>query len=135
MNQWLNRSHPQTLQAGVILGYFSAVFGLLQLGNLNFPPELAFLLYLGLGVGAFATANNKRWGYGLLAVCAALAALLRLWIVYRAFFPSNPILQALPFLDDVELILRAMVGSVFPVALAAAVLHVHSREYQKVWFE
>ena len=47
MNQWLNRSHPMTLQAGVILGYISAVFGLLR-------PQFFFILYLGIGAGAHA---------------------------------------------------------------------------------
>lgn len=134
MNQWLNRSHPQTLQAGVILGYISAVFGLLDLGN--YYPELAFLIYLGLGVGAFASANNKRWGYILLAVCACFAALLRLRLLFLAVvLPGDLTVGDIPILLHLELVLRALVGTVFPLALAAAVLHIHSREYQKVWFE
>lgn len=118
MNQWLNRSHPQTLQAGVILGYISAVFGMLGVGALILLP-----VFLGLGVGAFVTANNKRWGYFLLAACACLAALLRLLVL--AFSVTSGIIPALFALNQ----------TVFPTALAVAVLHVQSREYQKVWFE
>lgn len=121
MNQWLNRSHPQTLQAGVILGYISAVFGMLGVGG---RPGL-LLIYIGLFGGAFATANNKRWGYVLLAVCACLAALLELL----------PLAFALLSLERLELILALMNRTVFPTALAVAVVHVQSREYQKIWFE
>lgn len=121
MNQWLNRSHPQTLQAGVILGYISAVFGLLGVGG---RPVL-LIVYLGLFGGAFATANNKRWGYILLAVCACLAAL----------FALLPFVFSAIGLDALEVILVRLNQTVFPTALAVAVLHVHSREYQKIWFE
>ncbi len=121
MNQWLNRSHPQTLQAGVILGYISAVFGLID------PPSLFVFLfiYLGLGVGAFVTANNKRWGYVLLAVCAVLAAAVRI----------VPLVDGLFDVDPIRFTLMRLNGSVFPVALAVAVLHIQSRQYQKAWFE
>ncbi len=121
MNQWLNRSHPQTLQAGVILGYISAVFGLLGVGGLLF----LLLIYLGLGAGAFATANNKRWGYVLLAVCACLAAILEIL----------PFVLSITGSSGLEIILARLNRTVFPTALAVAVLHVQSREYQKVWFE
>ncbi len=121
MNQWLNRSHPQTLQAGVILGYISAVFGMLGVGSLF----ILLMVYLGLGAGAFGTANNKRWGYLLLAVCACLAA----------FFELLPLVNSVLTTAPIENILARMNRSVFPVALAVAVLHTHSREYQKAWFE
>ncbi len=126
MNQWLNRSHPQTLQAGVILGYISAVFGML-LG----APLFVLPIFIGLGVGAFATANNKRWGYFLLAICACLAAAFRLLFVFVGV--SDIINSGL--IQGIRSTLTAMNGSVFPVALAVAVLHLQSREYQKVWFE
>ncbi|MGH1489321.1 MAG: hypothetical protein ACRBK7_08015 [Acidimicrobiales bacterium] len=121
MNQWLNRSHPQTLQAGVILGYISAVFGMLGVAS---RPEL-LLIYIGLFGGAFATANNKRWGYILLAICACLAAVLEIL----------PLVGAVLRLDALERILIFLNRTVFPTALAVAVVHVQSREYQKIWFE
>lgn len=117
MNQWFNGSHPQTLQAGVILGYISGVFGLLGSGPL-------FIIFIGLLVGAFVTANNKRWGYYLLAVCATVAALFRIvvLVLVGTSFSLVPVLMALN-------------AVVFPAALAAAVLHGNSRQYQKIWFE
>ncbi|MGB5755370.1 MAG: hypothetical protein WBM50_00525 [Acidimicrobiales bacterium] len=121
MNQWLNRSHPQTLQAGVILGYISAVFGLLFVGG-----RLGLLvIYIGLFAGAFATANNKRWGYFLLAVCACLAAALEILPLVDSLISGAPL----------ERILALLNRTVFPTALAVAVIHIQSREYQKVWFE
>jgi hypothetical protein len=127
MNQWLNRSHPPTLQAAVFLGYLSAVFGLLfQAGQLiPVPAILLILLYLGVGAGAFVTANNRRWGFLLLATCAGLIAVFDVADVATSLLRSYPL----------ELILSFMNRAVFPVALAAAVLHPQSREYQRVWFE
>jgi len=107
-----------TLKAAVILGYLSALFGLLS-GN-----SLTLLLYLGIGAGAFVTANNKRWGYYLLAICASLVVLLLLGLTVPALFSF-----------DIITWLRVLNLLVFPVALAVAVLHVQSREYQKLWFD
>jgi hypothetical protein len=118
MTRWFNPSHPQTLQAAVILGYFSAVFGLLGVG-----ASIFLLLFLGVGIGAFGSANNKRWGYYLLAGCAVLIALF--WI---AIFILN-------VGSDLVVSLRVLNSTVFPTALAVAALHPHSREYQRVWFE
>ena len=120
MTQWLNRSHPQTLQAGVILGYISAVFGLLFLRQF-----WMLLVFFGLGFGAFGTANNKRWGYTLLAVCASIAAL------YEIIFLVDSVIGR----SQLQVILARLNQTVFPTALAAAVLHVQSRQYQKAWFE
>lgn len=118
MTRWFNPSHPQTLQAAVILGYFSAVFGILSFADFYF-----LALFIGIGVGAFGSANNKRWGYFLLAVCAVLIALV--WV-----------LRLVTNLDaGIVFILVVLNRMVFPVALAVAAVHPHSREYQKVWFE
>lgn len=120
MNQWLNRSHPPTLQAAVILGYLSAVLGLLF-----FPALYLLPLYLGVGVGAFATANNRRWGYILLAVCAVLIALLFLVDLVDVVLAGTRLETTLLYLNR----------TVFPTALAVAVVHAQSREYQKIWFD
>jgi hypothetical protein len=119
MQQWLNRSHPQTLQAAVILGYLSAFFGLLS------GDGLSLLLAFGLGFGAFFTANNRRAGYIVLAVSATIAA-ARLVILLALVVYGR---------DTVATMLAVLNACVFPVALAAAVLHIQSREYQKIWFE
>jgi hypothetical protein len=122
MDRWFNPSHPQTLQAAVILGYLSAVLGLLGAGRMPFF-QAALLVFVGVGVGAFGSANNKRWGYYLLAISATLIAAL--WVL----------VFVLSLGTSLRLILQILNSSVFPVALAVAVLHPHSREYQKVWFE
>lgn len=118
MDRWFNPSHPQTLQAAVILGYISAVFGLL-----GGTGGWFLLLFVGLGVGAFGSANNRRWGFYLLAVCAVLVALF--WITSFAFSIGGRLPLSLLLLNR----------TVFPTALAVAAIHPHSREYQKVWFE
>jgi TM2 domain-containing membrane protein YozV len=118
MNRWFNPSHPQTLQAAIFLGYISAVFGVLFGGVGYF-----LILFIGVGVGAFGSANNQRWGYFLLAACSLLIALF--WVATLAINLSGGVVP----------VLRVLNQMVFPVALAAAALHPHSREYQKVWFE
>ena len=117
MTRWLNPSHPQTLQAAVILGYISAVFGLLG------GASIFLLLFIGVGVGAFGSANNKKWGYYLLAGCSFLVAVFWIQLFARSLG------------DDLIITLRLLNATVFPTALAVAALHPHSREYQKVWFE
>ncbi|MEM9654475.1 MAG: hypothetical protein AAGA65_20455 [Actinomycetota bacterium] len=116
----MNRSHPQTLQAGVILGYISAVFGLLFLRSF-----FLLLIFIGLGVGAFGTANNKRWGYILLAVCASIAALFEILFLVDSVIGRS----------QLQIILLRLNQTVFPTALAVAVLHTQSRQYQRAWFE
>lgn len=118
MYRWLNPSHPQTLQAAVILGYISAVF------SLFFGSPLLLLLAIGKGIGAFGTANNKRWGYYLLAVAAGLTFLLYLLLVLDGVQAAS-----------ITFTLQRINAAVFPGALFAAVVHAHSRQYQKIWFE
>ena len=120
MYRWLNPSHPQTLQAGVFLGYLSAVFSLLS----PVFGVLSLLLALGNGVGAFGTANNKRWGYWLLAVASGIT--LSLYVL--ALVVEIQDADIIPILFQINV-------SVFPAALFAAVIHAHSRQYQKIWFE
>lgn len=119
MYRWLNPSHPQTLQAGVFLGYLSAIFSLLSpIGGIG------LLLAIGLGVGAFGTANNKRWGFWLLAIAAGLSLLLYL----------IPVVLNAQHVDIIGT-LFSINRMVFPAALFAAVVHAHSRQYQRIWFE
>lgn len=128
MYQWFNRSHPQTLQAAVFLGYFAGVFSLLGGGG-----AIALLISIGLIAGAFGVANSKRIGYYALAVAASLRALLYVAILIR---PASPqVMDILGFTRGFILRLEALNNLVFPIALVAAILHSHSRQYQKVWFQ
>jgi hypothetical protein len=127
MNQWLNRSHPPTLQAAVFLGYLTAVFELLIGGRgiPRVPVVVTILALLGLAVGAFVTANNRRWGYVLLSACAIVISLAFIIDLVDAVLSGTRLDVTLALLNH----------TVFPTALAAAVVHTQSREYQKIWFE
>ncbi len=121
MYRWFNPSHPQTMQTAVFLGYFAAVFGLL-FGAGGRDVGLQILTSVGLGAGAFGVANNKRIGYYALIVFSVIRVLL--------------ILAFLRYSLDIIFVLRYVLNPlVFPAALVAAVLHPHTREYQKIWFE
>ncbi len=123
MNQWINHSHPQTLRAAVILGYLNAVFGLLGSGIYVIGGFGALLVNsILLGVGAFATANNKRWGYVMLVVASLVDVVQHVLLIATASW--NPI--ALVYLFNL---------SIFSIALFAAAIHSQSRDYQKIWFE
>ncbi|MEM8924711.1 MAG: hypothetical protein AAGD35_14505 [Actinomycetota bacterium] len=132
MNRWFNPSHPQTLQAAVILGYLGAVFGLLGGGPL-FLGALSLPFLIGLGVGAFASANNKRWGYFLLTGCAVVIAAS--WVLGLVSATTGISILVPSISRDLLIVLRLMSLAVFPVALALATIHPHSREYQRIWFE
>ncbi len=123
MNQWINHSHPMTLRGAVILGYITSFFSLLFGGIAPIGGFLvALLTAIGVGLGAFASANNKKWGYLLLGVCATITAIQHLlFFLGQRWSPVG--------------MLFAFNNSIFAFALIAAVLHVQSREYQKIWFE
>lgn len=109
--RWFDPSQPQTLQGAVMLCYITAVFGLIGLvlgGALYLVPTL-------LGVGGFAVANERRWGYVLAAVLAVLNVLTG--FVALVAYGGMGILNLL-----------------FAVVLAALLLHPQSREYQRIWF-
>lgn len=148
MDKWIDRQHPQTLQAAVFLGYLNAVFAIIAGGGSFF----LLVLSLGLGAGAFVTANSKRWGYYLLAVCAVLLAVIHaynvlVWISALAginldFLGFNilpisvsSVLGGLPFGTIAIGTLRLVNRAIFPLALAAVAVHRMSRDYQKIWFE
>ncbi len=108
------------MQAAVFIGYLSGVFALI--GGSRYY-ELVLLAALAMLGGAFGVANNKRIGWIALLSGAAFFVLLRLVdLLFAVSSGLNPVLLQLN-------------ATVFPVALLAAVLHPHTREYMKVWFE
>lgn len=119
MNQyvWLNRSQPQTLQNATILCYIAAVFGLIY-GLPNRNALLVIAVIVGLAVGGWGVANEKRWGY-VAAVAAAVLQVAFYIIAYRSHVFS------------IDIILSFM----FDVALVALLLHPQSRSYQRIWFK
>jgi hypothetical protein len=141
--RWLNQSQPQTLQISVFLLYFNAVFTLL-LGS-----DSAAYLYLGavkLGVGAtsgletlikiiigvggavagYFIANERKWGYRLAVVVAALPLL------------GAVILMILPQMNGIprfKLADFSLLSLLFDGALFVALLHPQSRDYERIWFK
>lgn len=119
MNEWrfLNQHQPQTLVFGTVLCYIDAAFGLL-FGLVATSVLLALITIIGLAVGGFGIANEKRWGYGL-AVVAAILQFVMLIAVAGADVLDFPLILSL-FFDG---------------ALVGLLLHPESREYQRIWFK
>lgn len=117
--RWINRYQPQTLQIGVFLLYFNAIFGLL-FASIYF--DLGALLGLaalaGSGAAAYGIANELKWGYGLGVGLAGLEVLLFLRYAVTDGLGS---IGLIPFM--------------FSVALVALLVHPQSREYQRIWFK
>lgn len=97
-----------------MLCYLTAVFGLIGIIIGGAYPQ-AELIPLGLGVAGFAVANEKRWGYRLGVVLAALNVLIDVYVLILGFYGI-----ALTLL--------------FAAVLLALLLHSQSREYQRIWF-
>jgi hypothetical protein len=112
--RWVNPHQPQTLYAATILCYIEAV---LLLINFAFFSIFGLFVMVGLGVGGFGIANEKKWGYALAVAAAIVHVLLYLTFGLKAL---NSITVLFPFL--------------FAVALLGLLLHPMSRDYQRIWF-
>ncbi len=110
---WFNQHQPQTLQSAVVLLYINAAFGLL-LGS-----YVSILVLVAMAVGAFGTANDKKWGYGL----AVASALVNFVVVLLLFG-----------LPDALTTFNGLISVLFDGALVALLLHPMSRDYQRIWF-
>jgi hypothetical protein len=110
--RWVNQSQPQTLYGATILCYIDAVFGLI-----TFNP-IVVLIAVGLGLGGFGIANEKKWGYTVAVVAAVIqvALLLLIFGINVLGFPQ---------------ILNLM----FDGLLVGLLLHPMSRDYQRIWFQ
>ncbi len=117
-HRFFNSSQPQTLQSAVILCYIDAVFGLL-FGVIAESPVVALLIIVGLAVGAFGIANEKKWGYGL-AVLGAVVQILALLVVF-GFATLNHV--------------DTLIAFMFDALLVGLLLHPMSRDYQRIWFK
>jgi len=111
-HRFFDSSQPQTLQGAVILSYITLAFALLSM--LAYGAYLA-LLPIGMGVGAYAIANERRWGYWLAVVVASLYVIQTAFLVAFGGF-------------------SLLINLLFAVALAVMLLHRQSREYQRIWF-
>jgi len=111
--RWVNSSQPQTLYGATILCYIDAVFGLLGSGG----SPLLLAVAIGLGVGGFGVANEKRWGYAV-AVAAAVIRLAILFLVFGLDVIGFPVILSL----------------MFDALLVGLLVHPMSRDYQRIWF-
>jgi hypothetical protein len=117
--RFINRSQPQTLFTATLLCYWRGFFGLL--GGIPATSQLiSVLLAVGLGLGGFGIANDKRWGYGV-AVGAAIIQIIMLVYVANQYGVS---------LLDFNVLITLLIDG----ALAALLLHPMSRNYQRIWF-
>jgi hypothetical protein len=114
-NRWFNPSQPQTLQIAVLLCYVTAALGVIG-GWFVYLPML--LVLVGLAVGAYGIANEKKWGYTT-AVVSAGGKVLLLLALYGA-----------DTLQDISKLISFM----FAAALLLLLVHPMSRDYQRIWF-
>jgi hypothetical protein len=109
--RFVNQSQPQTLFGATILCYIDAFFGII-----SFSPIL-LVIAIGLGLGGFGIANEKKWGYSV-AVVAAVIQLALLLLIYGIGVLGFPQILTL----------------MFDGLLVALLLHPMSRDYQRIWF-
>ena len=119
MNEYrfLNQHQPQTLFIATLFCYIDAVFGFLG-GVITTSAILALVTIIGLALGGFGIANEKKWGYGV----AVLAAVLQVGGLLAV--AGSQVL-------DFPLILNL----IFDGALVVLLLHPESRDYQRIWFK
>jgi hypothetical protein len=115
--KWVNQYQPQTLVAATFLCYLNAVFGLF-LGVIATSGGAAIAIILGLGLGGFGIANEKRWGYAV-AVGAACLKVVMLVAIFGVDVVTSGVI----------------IDLIFDGALVALLLHPMSREYQRIWFK
>ena len=121
-HRWINQSQPQTLQSAVLLLYLNAALALL-FGLLAGGAQGAIGIVTLAGVaGGYGIANEKKWGYYVAIVVAAIPLLYDvlgfLNLGYSLAFSSNFVIRVL-----------------FDILLAVLLLHPMSRGYQKIWFK
>ena len=136
--RWINQSQPQTLYIAVFLLYLNAGFSLL-FGLNDAPYFFAYLkvtsnidlaellegltriLIVAGGVAAgYGIANERKWGYRLGVVIAALPLAVLLYVCVSE--------QISPFDFNV-------IALMFNIALFALLIHPQSREYERIWFK
>ena len=115
--RFLNQMQPQTLWIATVFCYIDAVFGFIG-GVVTTNALVALLTVVGLALGGFGIANEKKWGY-VVAVAAAILQVGGLLAVAGT--------DALQF--------PLIINLIFDGALVVLLLHPTSREYQRIWFK
>ena len=118
---WVNRNQPQTLYIAQLLLYFRGgvllVFGLL-LGA--FLTVSSLVRAVGFVTAAYGIANERRWGYIVGVVVAALTL-------------AGSLLEVIQDINNLSRTFSQLIGLLFDVALVALLLHPMSRNYQRYW--
>jgi hypothetical protein len=117
--RWINQSQPQTLYMATILLYVSAAMSVLF--GYAFSP-IGLLYVVGEAAGAYGIANERRWGYILGVVVVG---------VQLAFLASFVLFGGLSVIFSFNFLFSAL----WPVVVMVLLLHVQSREYQRIWFK
>lgn len=117
--RWVNQNHPQTLNIGVILLYFDAVF--MVIGG-RITSGLGILLAAGSVAAGVGIANDKRIAWYLGVVLSAILPMILLFVLWS---------DGLSTLFDTSF----LIGAIFPIAQLLALVHPMSRSYVKTWFE
>lgn len=116
-HRWFSSSQPQTLQIAVVLLYFNAALGLLDLLVGGGIGLLSLIFVVGQAAAGFGIANERKWGY----ITGIVFAILPFLVIVATFVLTRSIA-----LDWFSLI--------FEIALLVALLHEQSRSYYKLWF-
>jgi hypothetical protein len=98
---------------GVILCYVQGLFSLLSYPA--FGPWV-FVILIGLVVGGFGVANEKKWGYALAVATAVLQILVLVAFGGLGTFSG-------------------LIALAFDVLLVVLLVHPLSRSYQRIWFK
>jgi len=117
--RWTNPTQPQTMQIAVYLLYINAVLSAL-LGAIVSP--IGLLLVIGQAAAGYGIANERRWGYWLGVVIAALGLLPFILAVVN----DGP---------SVVFSFGFIISLLMPAALFGLLVHPTSREYQRIWFK
>ena len=113
--RWFDPSQPQTLQGAVLFSYLNAAIAIIGLLS---SRSLIELVILAGGAGALGIANERRWGYYLCIVAAAV--FLCVQVVLFIYYPF---------------VFAAMLNLLFSVFLLALLLSPISRNYVRIYFK
>jgi hypothetical protein len=111
---WFPARQPQTLQIAALLLYWSAFLGLVSGLLVGGSGHYALILAVAEGVGAYGIANERRWGYVVALLAAAIPLVLLVAVA--------------------GLLSAGILAVIFQIALVALLLHSRSRDYFRLWY-